>query len=132
VPAVREFVLLFVLLKILQPGQAPFGTPPDDAVAGRDDWRPILLYWGSWVIASSTRIVVLPLVSLSWIENGGELRATGWSAAPDYVPLPLVAAPMPERGRLVRELSGVHAVPDLRPARPLTSAGSPPGSPSSS
>jgi hypothetical protein len=118
--AVFEFVLLFTLLKILEPGHAPFGTPADDAIVGRDDWRPIALYWVSWVIADWTKIVVLPLVSLSWVENGGELRQTGWTIAPQYQPLPMIVEPPAESGRLVRELSGAIDVADLRKARPLT------------
>ena len=120
--AVFEFVLLFVLVKILEPGHPPFGTPADDAIVGRDDWRPIALYWVSWVIADWTKIVVLPLVSLSWVENGGELRQTGWTVAPQYQPLPMIVAPSPETGRLVRELSGAIDVADLSRARPLTRA----------
>jgi hypothetical protein len=120
--AIFEFVLLFILVKILEPGFAPYGTPADDAIVGKDDWRPILLYWVSWVIADWTKIVVLPLVSLSWVENGGELRQTGWTVAPQYQPLPMIVAPQAESGRLVRELSGAIDVADLRKARPLTRA----------
>ena len=52
--AVGEFVLLFVLLKILEPGHAPFGTPADEAIVGADDQWPIALYWVSWLIAIAT------------------------------------------------------------------------------
>jgi hypothetical protein len=74
------------------------------------------------VIADWTKIVVLPLVSLSWVENGGELRQTGWTVAPQYRPLPMIVAPPAESGRLVRELSGAIEVADLRRAPPLTRA----------
>ena len=118
--AVVEFVILFCLVKLLQPGQAPYGNP--DEILAADDWRPIALYWVSWVIAIVTKIVVLPLVSLSWIENGGEFRRVGWSVAPDYQPLPLIAT-IDERGstgQLAREFSAVHSVAELRPVRPLS------------
>ena len=125
--ALGEFILLFVLLKILRPGGEGFGSP---GIFGADDLKPIFLYWVSWGLAVATRIVVLPLVSLSWIENGGEFRVTGWSVPPQAEPLPIRARPVPQpaasplvqeftRTREVPEgirqppLSGVHAVPDV-------------------
>ena len=67
-------------------------------------------------------VVVLPLISLSWIENGGEFRKVGWSVAPEYQPLPMLAAidDRPAEGKLVREFTSTHTVPDLQIARPLT------------
>ena len=117
---VTEFVIVFVLVKELKPGDVPYGDP--HRFVGSADWRPVALYWGSWTIAIVTKIVVLPLVSLSWIENGGEFRTVGWSVAPDYQPLPLLAA-IDERaaeGKLARDFSSVHAVPDLKAAPPLS------------
>lgn len=131
--AVGEFVILFVLLKVLQPGQPGYGDP--NAILGADDWKPIALYWASWSLATATRIVILPLVSLSWIENGGEFRITGWSVPPEAEPLPILAAVDEQRGPsgLAREfssaveviekkpaLSGVHRQPGAVPDRDLS------------
>lgn len=95
---VGEYILLLLLLIVLE---VPVG------ILGGS-----IFYWVSWIIAILTRIVVLPLVSLSWIENGGEFRETGWSIPADLEPLPVIAIPEPERpGVLVREFSTVHEVP---------------------
>ena len=120
--AVGEFILLYVLVKILEPGHPPFGTSADEAIIGADDWRPIVLYWVSWWLANWTKIVILPLISLSWLENGGEFRSVGWTVAPEYQALPIVAKVEPE-GELAREFSGdltAAVVGAAGPARPLT------------
>jgi hypothetical protein len=95
---VGEFVLLYLLAQVLD-----IPLKPIDAV-----W----FFWVSWTLAVWTRIVILPIMFLAWIENGGEFRATGWSIAPEYVPLPIVAAPQGGApGALLREFSTVNEVP---------------------
>jgi hypothetical protein len=102
--AVGEFVILYTLSQILEVGLSPA--------------QAIWFYWLSWAIAIATKIAVLPIVSLSWIENGGEFRFTGWSVTPENEPVPLlaeVAAAAPGEIRLVREFSAVNEIPaDLR------------------
>jgi hypothetical protein len=98
--ACGEFVLLFLLGRLLD--------------VGLSSWEATWFFWVSWAIAVATRIVVLPIVSLSWVENGGEFRETGWSIAPEYEPFPILAEPLPvsaEPGRLVREFTSVGEIP---------------------
>jgi hypothetical protein len=98
--ALAEFVILFILGRVLE--------------VGLTSWQAIWFFWVSWAIAIATRIVVLPIVSLSWVENGGEFRETGWSIAPDYEPFPILAEPIPvsaEPGRLLREFTSVGQIP---------------------
>jgi hypothetical protein len=125
--AIVEFIILFILVKVLQPGQAGFGDP--GAVPGRADWKPIALYWGAWCLAIATRIVVLPLISLSWIENGGEFRRTGWSVPPESEQLPIIAAVDEQHasGKLLREFSSaIEVAAEPKPA--LTGVHARPGS----
>ena len=95
---IGEFVILVVLSQVLK-----IGIPL---------WGAIVFYWASWIVAFSTKIVVLPLMSLSWIENAGEFRQTGWAIPPDLEPLPVIAATeTPITGTLAREFSSVNEVP---------------------
>jgi len=96
--AVGEFVLLYLLAQVLE-----IPLQPVDAI-----W----FYWVSWTLAIWTKVAILPILSLAWIENAGEFRATGWSIPPEYVPVPAIAAsPDATPGALVREFSTVNEVP---------------------
>jgi hypothetical protein len=77
--AVGEFILVYLAAKSLK------------GIHFSSDWIPIAVYWITWVIAIWTKVVILPLVSLSWIEDAGEFRSTSWSVAPEYVPLAVTA-----------------------------------------
>jgi hypothetical protein len=112
---VAEFILLFLLLKALKPGHAGFGSP--GVVLGGNDLKPIILFWVSWTLAVWTRIVILPIVSLSWIEDGGEFRVTGWSIPPQLMPVPMIALVREQEGLtgLAREFSTVHQQVHLEP-----------------
>jgi hypothetical protein len=120
--AAGEFALVYIAAHFLK--------------VGLSNLEAILLYWIAWCIAISTKIVVLPLLSLSWIENAGEFRSTDWSVAADYQPLavtvftPQLAGTgppplarefsagvieIPEELRRAPSLSGVHRVPPRPP-----------------
>ena len=75
--AASEFVLVYLLGKVLKVSLTPL--------------EAILLYWIAWWLAIWTKVVVLPLISLSWIEDAGEFRSTAWSVAPQFAPLPVTA-----------------------------------------
>jgi hypothetical protein len=77
--AVGEFVIVYVVGKVLHVSLTPL--------------EAILLYWGAWWMAIWTKVVILPLISLSWIEDAGEFRSTAWSVSPSFVPLPITAFP---------------------------------------
>src|SRR3954453_19944864 len=97
--ACGEFVLLYVLSQVLE-----IGLRPAEA---------IVFYWVSWLIPITTKIVVLPILSLSWIENGGEFRMTGWTVPVSQEPLPAAAiAAGPSGGTpLVQEFAAEGEIP---------------------
>ncbi len=117
--AIGEFVILFVLAKVLK--------------VGLTDFQAVWFFWVSWVIANWTKVAILPIVSLSWIENAGEFRRTGWTLPAETTPFPILAAvercpdgtpallreftavgEIPEELRSVPPPSGVGQKPDLR------------------
>ena len=46
-------------------------------------------YWGAWLLAIFTKIVVLPNISLTYLESAGEFRSTEWSIPPSREPTPI-------------------------------------------
>jgi hypothetical protein len=124
--AVGEFILVYVAAKTLK------------GIHFTSDLEPILEYWIAWWIAIWTKVVILPLLSLSWIENAGEFRSTDWSVAPEYVPLPVTAFTPQQEGAgppsLAREFSAaVIEIPEELRRAPSPSGvhriptGAPPG-----
>jgi hypothetical protein len=77
--AVAEFGLLYLLVVVL-----------DDIDLSL--WETIVVYWVSWILAIWTKIVVLPLLSLTYLESAGEFRRPEWSIPPQQQELPIIAA----------------------------------------
>lgn len=84
--AVGEFVLTYIAAQVLT------------GIHFAHHWEPIVEFWVVWWIAIWTKVAILPLLSLSWIEDAGEFRSTGWSIPPEYVPLPVSAFTPPQQG----------------------------------
>jgi hypothetical protein len=110
--ALAEFGLLLVLVGLL-----------NDAAGGLGNieiWQAAIFFWVSWGLASLTKIVILPIASLTYIESAGEFRTTEWSVPPPLEALPVLASSAEAKagpGPVIREASGVHA----RPLEPLPS-----------
>jgi hypothetical protein len=105
--ALGEFGLLYVLANVLK-----LNLTPMEAIG---------LYWVSWALATATRIAILPIVSLTYIESAGEFRRIEWSVPPQRVPLPVIASQAEAQagpGALVKEVSGVHSQPLERKPSP--------------
>ena len=78
-------------------------------------YEAIIFYWCCWILAIPlTKVVLLPLISLTYLESAGEIRRTEWSIPESQVPLPVLASGAEAKrgpGPVVREASGVHAKP---------------------
>ncbi|MCW3027702.1 MAG: hypothetical protein JWN81_913 [Solirubrobacterales bacterium] len=100
---VGEFALVYIAAHFLK--------------VGLTNIEAVVEYWVVWWIAIWTKVVVLPLLSLSWIENAGEFRSTDWSVTPDYQPLAVTVFAEQPAGTgpppLARKFSaGVIEIPD--------------------
>ena len=110
--ALAEFGLLLVLAGIL-----------NDKTGGLHNisiGEAIWFYWLCWIVAAITKIVVLPIASLTYVESAAEFRRAAWSVPPPYEPLPILASSAEAKdgpGPVLREASGVHA----KPLEPLPS-----------
>ncbi|MEA2428823.1 MAG: hypothetical protein QOF37_2451 [Thermoleophilaceae bacterium] len=110
--ALSEFGLLLVLAGILN---GKTGGLSHIAV-----WQAAIFFWACWILAALTKIVILPIASLTYIESAGEFRRTEWSVPAPLESLPILASSAEAKagpGPVIREASGVHA----RPLEPLPS-----------
>jgi hypothetical protein len=98
--ALGEFGLIYVLVNVLKLDLSPL--------------EAIVFFWVSWILAAMTKVVVLPIASLTYLESAGEFRRIQWSVPPVQVPLPIIASEAEARsgpGPLVRGLSGAGGRP---------------------
>jgi hypothetical protein len=110
--AVAEFGLLLVLAGILNRKTGGL----HNISIGEAIWY----FWLLWIVASLIKIVVLPILSLTYAESAGEFRRVAWSIPPPLEPLPILASSAEAKagpGPVIREASGVHA----KPLEPLPS-----------
>lgn len=105
--ALAEFGLLLVLAGLLN--RANGGL--ENVAVG----EAAIFYWISWILAIPiTKVVLLPLFSLTYLESAGEIRTTEWSIPESQLALPVLASSADAKrgpGPVVREASGAHAKP---------------------
>jgi len=74
----------------------------------------IAFYFFAWLLYVFTKIVLLPIFSLTYVESAGEFRRNEWSIPAAKESLPLLAATDAGEvrpGKLLEQASGAHAVP---------------------
>jgi hypothetical protein len=106
--AIAELGLLLVLSQII-------GNTADGGLTHIGIGEAIIFYWIAWILAIPiTKVVLLPLISVTYLESAGEIRRVEWSIPESQVPLPVLASGAEAKrgpGPVVREASGVHAKP---------------------
>lgn len=76
------------------------------------DLEAIVFYIVSWGLATATRIVLFPILSLTYLESAAEFRRNEWSIPASQEQLPVLASPeQAGAGPVLRSASGVHVVP---------------------
>jgi hypothetical protein len=106
--AIAELGFLLVLAQII-------GNTADGGLTHVGIGEAIIFYWVAWILAIPiTKVVLLPLISVTYLESAGEIRRVEWSIPESQVPLPVLASGAEAKrgpGPVVREASGVHAKP---------------------
>jgi hypothetical protein len=107
--AIAELGFLLVLSQVIA------RTNDGGGLAHVSIGEAIIFYWIAWILAIPiTKVVLLPLLSLTYLESAGEIRRIEWSIPESQVPLPVLASSAEAKrgpGPVVREASGVHAKP---------------------
>ena len=85
----------------------------------------VIFYWVAWILGVWTKIVVLPILSLTYLESAGEFRRIEWSVPPALESLPIIAAAPAGSGDAVpmaieREIEATRPAgpPPFRPVAP--------------
>jgi len=114
-PPWMTFVLGVAELGILLVVSQIIGNTADGGLSHVGIGEAIIFYWIAWILAIPiTKVVLLPLISLTYLESAGEIRRIEWSIPESQVPLPVLASGAEAKrgpGPVVREASGVHAKP---------------------
>ena len=114
-PPWMTFVLGVAELGILLVVSQIIGNTADGGLSNVGIGEAIIFYWIAWILAIPiTKVVLLPLISLTYLESAGEIRRIEWSIPESQVPLPVLASGAEAKrgpGPVVREASGVHAKP---------------------
>jgi hypothetical protein len=95
-----ELGILLVLADVLELGLSILGA--------------IVFYWTCWLLAIVTKIVLLPILSLTYLESSFEFRRTAWSIPPAQAVVPVVASAAEANagpGAVIEQASGVHRKP---------------------
>jgi hypothetical protein len=105
---IAELGFLLVLAQVI-------ANTNDGGLENVQIWEAIVFYVIAWILAIPiTKVVLLPLISLTYLESAGEIRRTEWSIPESQLPLPVLASGAEAKrgpGPVVREASGVHAKP---------------------
>jgi hypothetical protein len=93
-----ELGILLVLANVLQ--------------LGLDVGAAIIFYAVAWTLAVWTKVVFLPIASLTYLESSFEFRRTEWSIPPSQASVPVLASAAEAEagpGPVLSQASGVHA-----------------------
>jgi hypothetical protein len=114
-PPWMTFVLGVAELGILLVVSQIIGNTADGGLSNVGIGEAIIFYWIAWILAIPiTKVVLLPLISLTYLESAGEIRRIEWSIPESQLPLPVLASGAEAKrgpGPVVREASGLHAKP---------------------
>ena len=105
-PPWMTFVLALVELGLLL-ALAQRDRP--DALASQE---AVAFYAGAWLLAIFTKIVVLPNISLTYLESAGEFRSTEWSIPPSREATPIYGLGQAGAGAVTAAAATPEAIPE--------------------